>query len=204
MREEDSDPQPGFALHLDFVPQTTRGKAADPETPDDKEAARKAQTDDIVALIQSHRERMEQARVSGEKYRVAVLGRSRSALAPVAQALRDAAIPFRAVDLEKLNDRPEVLDALALARALLNPQDRVAWLGVLRAPWCGLALDDLHRLTSADDKELRGRPIPELLAERLPLLSEMGTLAVGRVLDTLAAVPSLRASQPTAAPGTWL
>jgi len=204
MREENSGPEPGFALHLNFVPQTVRGKAADPKAVQEKDAARAAQTEEIVALIRSHRERMEQARHRGAKYRVAVLGRAKKALAPIARGLREAGIPFRAVDLEELKERPEVLDALGLARALLNPQDRVAWLGVLRAPWCGLALDDLHRLASADDPKLRDRPVPELLAERLPLLSETGVLNAGRVLDTLAAVPALRASQPTAALGTWL
>ena len=90
---------------------------------------------------------------AADKYRIAILGRARKALEPIAEALREAPIPFRAVELEKLKDRPEVLDALALGRALLNPQDRVAWLGVLRAPWCGLALDDLHKLASADESE---------------------------------------------------
>ena len=69
-------------------------------------------------------------------------------------------IPFRAVDLEELKDRPEIVDALSLARALFNPQDRVAWLGLLRAPWCGLSLADLHTLSSADDAELMDRPCP--------------------------------------------
>ncbi|MDR3726466.1 MAG: UvrD-helicase domain-containing protein [Terracidiphilus sp.] len=209
MRDETSAPQPSFALHLDFVPQTARGKAADPDAAALKDAARAAQTDEIVALIRSHLDRMEAtrlARANGEdaKYRVAVLGRARSALAPIAQGLRDAGIPFRALDLEKLQDRPEVLDALALARALLNPQDRVAWLGVLRAPWCGLALSDIHLLASDDDPTLRDRPVPDLLAERLPQLSAEGTPAAARVLDALASVPALRASQPTASLGTWL
>jgi ATP-dependent helicase/nuclease subunit A len=209
MRDETSAPQPAFALHLDFVPQIARGQAADPEAAAQKDAARAAQTDEIVALIRSHLDRMEAARLAranGEdaKYRVAVLGRARTALAPIAQALRNAGIPFRALDLEKLQDRPEVLDALALARALLNPQDRVAWLGVLRAPWCGLALSDLHLLASADDPALRDRPVPDLLAGRLPLLSAEGARAAARVLDALASVPALRASQPTASLGTWL
>jgi ATP-dependent helicase/nuclease subunit A len=43
----------------------------------------------------------------GEKYRVAVLARTRTSLAPIAQALREAAIPFRAVDLEKLAPAPK-------------------------------------------------------------------------------------------------
>ena len=78
-------------------------------------------------------------------------------------------IPFRAVELEKLEDRPEILDALALARALLNPHDRVAWLGVLRAPWCGLSLADLHTLAGDGDAELLVRSVPDLLAERAQL-----------------------------------
>jgi ATP-dependent exoDNAse (exonuclease V) beta subunit len=106
--------------------------------------------------------------------------------------------------LEQLAARPEVLDALALARALLNPQDRVAWLGVLRAPWCGLSLDDLHCIAGNDDSESRPRSLPELIAERLPLLSEEGQLTAGRVLGTLTSAPALRAAQPTASLGTWL
>ncbi len=202
---------PRLALHLRFIPQTSRGKSADPEATQkneqalqQRESAQEAQTQEIVALIRSHMQRLEQARAAGEKYRIAILGRTRSALAPIALALREAAIPFRAVDLEQLADRPEVLDALALAHALLNPQDRVAWLGVLRAPWCGLSLDDLHLLVSADSPELLARPIPELLPERLPLLSQEGQRAAARVLHALASVPVIRATQPTASLGTWL
>ena len=203
-RESQEGTAPRLALHLEFVPRTGPGKAADAEAIRQKEAARKLQTEEIVALIQGHMEAMEAARARGERYRIAVLGRTRSALAPVAQALREAAIPFRAVDLEKLQDRPEVLDALGLARALLNPLDRVAWLGVLRAPWCGLALDDLHRLTSADEQELLDRPVAELLAERLPLLSEAGRSGAARVLNALAAAPALHSAQPAASLGSWL
>ena len=80
----------------------------------------------------------------------------------------------------------------------------MAWLGILRAPWCGLSLDDLHRIAGNDDPESRPRPLPELIAERLTLLSEPGRVAAGRVLDTLASASTLRASQPTASLGTWL
>jgi len=195
---------PAFALHLDFVPQAAPGRAADFAADDARESARDAQTEEIVELIRGHLDRMKEAQACGEKYRVAVLGRARRALAPIAAALRDASIPFRAVDLENLSDRIEVMDALSLARALLNPQGRVAWLGVLRAPWCGLALEDLHRLTSNDDEALLARPVPELLAERLRLASDAGQRAVERVLHALDAAQALRASQPVAALGTWL
>jgi ATP-dependent exoDNAse (exonuclease V) beta subunit len=208
-REKTASAKLPFMLHLDFVPQAGRGRFADTQASRDRETARTAQMEEIVALIRSHQGSVDQARLARDrgqdkKFRIAVLGRARTHLAPIAQALREAGIPFRAVELEQLAARPEVLDALALARALLNPQDRVAWLGVLRAPWCGLSLDDLHRLAGNDDPESRPGPVPELIAERLPLLSEEGRLAAGRILDALASAPALRAGQPTASLGTWL
>jgi ATP-dependent exoDNAse (exonuclease V) beta subunit len=196
--------EPAFKLHLNFEPQTTHGKAAVQVGLLEKEAAGHAQGQEIVALIQNHISRMEQARASGRKYRIAVLARAKKSLASIAEALREAAIPFRAIELEKLSARPEILDGLALARALFNPCDRVSWLGVLRAPWCGLALDDLHRLTSADDPALLARPVPELLAERLPLLSAEGRQAAVRVLGAVQSVPTLRSTQPTSTLGAWL
>jgi len=211
-REETANDGPAFTLHLNFVPHTGHGKSADPEAPREMEAAQQEQIEEIVALIRKHSDRISEAKAAGEKFRIAVLGRTRKHLIPIALALRDAnekataaeRIPFRAIELEKLASRPEILDALASARALLNPQDRVAWLGILRAPWCGLSLDDLHRIAGNDDPESRPRPLPELIAERLTLLSEPGRVAAGRVLDTLASASTLRASQPTASLGTWL
>jgi ATP-dependent exoDNAse (exonuclease V) beta subunit len=194
-------PDSPFSLHLDFIP-TASSTFVDQSN--EKDAARKTQIEEIVALIRSHSSRMEQARLSGEKFRIAVLGRARKHLVPIAQVLRKAKIPFRAVELEKLAARPEVLDALALAHALLQPENRVAWLGLLRAPWCGLSLADLHKLAGNDAQESRPRPVPELLAERLSLLSEAGRSAAARILQAFASAAALRAAQPTATLGSWL
>ena len=201
-RKIDASAGPAFSLHLDFVPRTGRGASADPDLVREKEAAQDRQIDEIVTLIRSYQGSIEQARANGGKFRIAILGRAKKHLVPVAAALREAGIPFRAVELEGLAARSEVLDALALARALFNPEDRVAWLGVLRAPWCGFSLDDLHTLTGAP--ELLTRPMPELLAERLPLLSEAGRPAAARVLRALAEASTLRAAQPAASLGSWI
>jgi ATP-dependent helicase/nuclease subunit A len=202
---------PPFALHLAFIPQIVSSRSSNPNAVGEKEAASKAredaqrlQTRQIVSLIRRHMRRMEKARLRGEKYRIAVLGRTRAALGPVALALRDVSIPFRAVDLEPLAERQEVLDVLALAHALLNPEDRVAWLGMLRAPWCGLSLKDLYLLTGADDPANLRIPTPTLLKERAHLLSFQGQRAVRRVMDALNAARYLRSSSPTATIGTWL
>jgi ATP-dependent exoDNAse (exonuclease V) beta subunit len=170
----------------------------------ERKAAHEKQTAELVNVIREHLSHIEETRMNGDKHRIAVLGRTRSALVPVAEALRAASIPYSAVELEELKERPEVQDALALARALLNVQDRVAWLGVLRAPWCGLSLEDLHTLASAGEAELLKRPVPDLLVERQALLSEEGQRAVGRVLRAADAAQSLRFAQPAASPGTWI
>lgn len=193
-RDRNLSSGPRFNVHLRFVPKNATSQSIDPDAHRETDNALAEQVDEMIALIQSHRGPMELARARGEKYRIAVLARARKTLVPIAQALREASIPFSAIDLEKLQDRPEVRDALALAHALLNPYDRVAWLGLLRAPWCGLALDDLHRLTSADSTDLLARPVQELLAERLHLLSETGRPSAARVLDALAEATSLRAT----------
>jgi ATP-dependent exoDNAse (exonuclease V) beta subunit len=200
-----------FRLHLEFVPQPPRGGTGESasvgskqEAADSCEAASERQIKAIVDLIRSHARRIEQAHTLGDKYRVAVLGRTRSALSPIARALREAAIPFRSVDLEQLSDRPEVLDALALARTLFNPEDRVAWLGVLRAPWCGLSLADLHILAGSDDPDLMRHPLPDLMRERVSMLSPQGQFATARLLETLPIAARLRAAFPASSLGTWL
>jgi ATP-dependent exoDNAse (exonuclease V) beta subunit len=202
---------PRRVLHLKFMPRSGPSDSLDPAaqlakqaTRSERESVRAAQTDEIVELIRHYADSIARAQTQGEKFRVAVLGRTRKALEPIAMALREADLPFRAVDLEPLRDRPEVLDALALGRALLNPFDRVAWLGVLRAPWCGLTLAELYTLSGGDDAQLLECPIPQLIAERIELLPPETRPSAQRVLDTLSSVDAITAASPTSTFGTWL
>ena len=82
---------------------------------------------------------------------VAILVRSRSHLREVLPRLRAAGLAFRAIEIEPLGDRPVVQDLLALTRALSHLADRIAWLALLRAPWCALRLADLTALCGALD-----------------------------------------------------
>ncbi len=79
---------------------------------------------------------------------VAILVRGRSHLLEIMPKLREAKLPFRAIEIELLGHRPVVQDLLALARAISHLGDRTAWLAVLRAPWCGLPLADLHPIAA--------------------------------------------------------
>jgi ATP-dependent exoDNAse (exonuclease V) beta subunit len=141
---------------------------------------------------------------------IAVLARARRHLTAITAELSShhgtGPIPFRAVNIDTLGERPEVLDALALTRALLHPADRVAWLAVLRAPWCGLSLVDLLRLTGEGPGCDDALTIAELVAARAPLLSSDGQELLGRCWPTLTQAMSLRGrtSFATRVERTWL
>jgi len=92
---------------------------------------------------------------------VAVLVRSRTHLRELLPLLRADGVAYEAVEIDRLTDLPEVQDLVALTRALIHPLDRVAWLALLRAPWCGLTLAGLHALTVGDPLS----PVMTLMAE---------------------------------------
>ena len=114
---------------------------------------------------------------------VGILVQGRSHLIHVVAALTQRGVAFRATDIDPLGSRPAVLDLLALTRALAHPADRPAWLAVLRAPWCGLALDALHRL-AGDEREAT---LAELLCDptRRARLDESSRTRLERVLAVL-------------------
>ena len=136
---------------------------------------------------------------------IAVLASNRKQLAPIAAELKAAAIPYRAVEVEPLAERQEVLDALALTRALLHPADRIAWLAVLHAPWCGLGLADLLALTSEGPDADRTATVAELIPQRIDHISAEGQTLLARAWPVLAtAVETLgRTSLATHIERTW-
>ena len=79
----------------------------------------------------------------GNKGTIAVLGRNRSHLQPIIKRLQQLDIAYSAPDLDSLAQSPLVADMMTLCGALANDADRLAWLALLRAPWCGLKLADL-------------------------------------------------------------
>jgi ATP-dependent helicase/nuclease subunit A len=83
---------------------------------------------------------------------VAILVRTRNHLAAIIPELKQAGIGFQAVAVEPLAECPVIYDLMALTRALLHPADRISWLAILRAPWCGLTLEDLLALAGDNHK----------------------------------------------------
>ena len=78
---------------------------------------------------------------------IAILVRSRPHLSHILSELREVGIPWAATDIDKLNNLSIISDLTSLARAILNQADRLAWLAVLRAPWCGITIEDLLIIT---------------------------------------------------------
>ncbi|HEU5340934.1 UvrD-helicase domain-containing protein [Edaphobacter sp.] len=137
-----------------------------------------------------------------EPWKIAVLVRSRTVLADIIAEFQktdgSGPIPYRAVDIEELGERQEVLDLYALTRTLLHPADRIAWLAVLRAPWCGLELAELHILAGADDPACAKRAMGDVIAERGHLLSEKSCERLTRLWPVLRAAWEQRQAMTTA------
>lgn len=163
-----------------------------------KERRRRAKVDAALArtIAKEWRDRpLPEGR--SEPWKIAVLVRGRDHLMHIVSAFKadegEGAVPFRAVEIERLNERREVLDLFALTRALLHPADRVAWLAVLRAPWCGLELGELHVLAGADDPAWEKRSIQDVMDERGHLLSEESCERLQRIWPVLKAAVEQRA-----------
>ncbi len=75
---------------------------------------------------------------------IAILVRKRSQVKIISQVLQEQGIIYRATDINRLNTDMSIIDLRSLTRALLFPNDRLAWFSILRAPWCGLDMNDLY------------------------------------------------------------
>ena len=161
---------------------------------DDETRAREAEQ--AVALVQK-------LRTENSEGRIAILVRKKKHLGRILPALSAAGIPFQAPDLAPLASKMVVLDLLSLTRALLDPSDRISWLALLRAPWCGLQLPDLYTLANwgngPSNSKDKGTPTDTSARPLLLALRELDEIALlsddGRARLQRAAQPLLQAWQ---------
>lgn len=113
---------------------------------DDSASAEFAEADQIIKIIQKIKQ--EECQSS-----IAILVRARSHLHSILPALRHAAIPYQAIEIDSLAEKPAVQDLLSLTRALHHLGDRIAWLALLHSPYCGLSLNDLYQITQFNDEK---------------------------------------------------
>ncbi|MBP9722803.1 MAG: UvrD-helicase domain-containing protein [Gammaproteobacteria bacterium] len=89
------------------------------------------------------------------KVSIAILVRNRTRIIDLVRLLKAHSLKINAIDIELLSNRMVIQDLLALTKAILNLSDRVSWYSILRAPWCGLTLEDLYLLhTGNEDKSV--------------------------------------------------
>ncbi|MBI4998438.1 MAG: UvrD-helicase domain-containing protein [Rhodocyclales bacterium] len=117
--------------------------------------------------------------------KVAVLVRARTHLDALVAAIRRQRpeLRFTAVEIESLAARQPVQDLLALTHALHHRADRVNWLAILRAPWCGLTLADLHALAGDDFNATIWSLLNDV--ERVARLSDDGQARLGHACNAL-------------------
>ncbi|KAF0814208.1 ATP-dependent helicase/nuclease subunit A [Andreprevotia sp. IGB-42] len=156
----------------------------------DSELPAQAEADVVLALVQ-------QALAHDESGNVAILVRAKNHAHRIARKLAQAGIAHKAVDLVPLAQRPVVADLVQLTRALCHAGDRLAWLCVLRAPWCGLSLHTLAALFGHDHVTA----IPVLLAHapRLAALDEDAAARVAAIVPILLDGSHANGSLPLAA-----
>ncbi len=82
---------------------------------------------------------------------IAILVRARPHLESIAQQFKNDNIDFESIEVTKLQNHLLTRDLFSLTKALLHLGDKLAWLSILRAPWCGLILNDLLVLSENDD-----------------------------------------------------
>jgi len=96
----------------------------------------KYEADQVLQIIQ-------QAQLDDPDGTIAILVSGRSHLKEIVHLLGNEQISFNAVKIDSLAAKPVVKDLMALTLAILHLDDRIHWLAILRAPWCGLKLADL-------------------------------------------------------------
>ena len=138
---------------------------------------------------------------------IAILVRSRSHLNEILPVLSESGIPWQANELDSLNTNQTIQDLLTLTRALYSLTDRIAWLALLRSPFCGLSLEDLHTLATAS--QLTGKS-PSLWQsimsfEQAKALSEDGKARLDKIRKILNGSLKNKLRKPARSwiEGTW-
>lgn len=122
---------------------------------------------------------------------IAILVRARTHLPDITASLKAAGLSYQAVELEPLAAQTLIQDLMSLTRALVHLADAVAWLALLRAPFCGFSLADITVIRETD---LEACVSDNLTSVDLNKLSPDGQLIWQRVQPILAAAIQERLS----------
>jgi ATP-dependent helicase/nuclease subunit A len=136
----------GLTMHAMVDRSLLSGDDEDEGTESLQEDLGQVEADKIIQIIQ-------ETWSEDPKRKIAVLVRVRGHLHALVAEIRRRNIEglrFQALEIEALAHRQAIQDLLSLTHALHHLADRVHWLAILRAPWCGLTLKDMHALVGQD------------------------------------------------------
>jgi len=177
-------------------------------TDDNKYLAELREAEAVANLIKNIREK-------NPEESVALLARGRNHLQHIFPAMSRLGLRWQATEIDSLAQRMAIIDLTSLTRALLNPADRIAWLAILRAPWCGLNLKDMHAIANTNIGEQnpkeKDRDFPfiwrQVLAfENITTLSHDGKKILDRFIKVIQPALSTRQRKPLRQwlEGIWL
>jgi len=143
------------------------GNTAEPASDGQPVELRLLSADDRAGETEAIVGRVAELKARDTQASIAILVAARSHAPAIVAALGNSGIDAIGVDLVPLAEVPVVRDLVALTRALCHLGDRTAWLAVLRAPWCGVSLATLTRLSARADTRLVYEALqePDRLAE---------------------------------------
>lgn len=115
--------------------------------------------------------------------KIAILARARSHLSAIISTLKSANIAYQAVDIDPLISRQPIQDLLTLTCSLLHLADRISWLSLLRAPWCGLTLEDIYIISGDHAHSILWEQLQN--SDIIEQLSEDGKIRLTRIIPIL-------------------
>jgi ATP-dependent helicase/nuclease subunit A len=151
-------------------------------------------SEDVSAEIACVAEIVDEEMRRASRQSLGILVQSRSHLRGLRKLLAERGWPAHAVEIDAFETQQLGQDLIGLVRALSHFGDRIAWLGLLRAPWCGLTWADLEALC----REAGERPVWELMHDRrrLGTLSPDGLTRLLTLRTVMTAALAARAATP--------
>lgn len=97
---------------------------------------------------------IKQLKSSNPSATIAILVRAKVYVKELLTALEAHTLDYCAKEIKVLGNLPQVIDLIALLRALDNFDDRIAWLALLRSPFLALPMETVYQIASEIKKTI--------------------------------------------------
>ncbi len=101
-------------------------------------------------------------------HQIFFLFRSLNSAPPYFKALREAKIPVYIKSSENFMDRQEITDLIHTMRVVVEPENSLAWVGLLRSPAVGMSDETLLKAREKENKWVELHPLCKSLLKKNP------------------------------------